>query len=134
MSLLGTPFVIGIVQIDKIHLNYPILSETTDELLEVSVCRFAGPMPNETGNLCLAGHNYIDNSFFGRLDELEKKDKIKIYDLTGKMVEYAVTKKYTTNATDTSCTAQNTKEKNIITLLTCNNVSGKRLVVVAEKI
>ena len=41
------PFVIGIIKIDKINLNYPILSETSKDLLDVSVCRFSGPMPNE---------------------------------------------------------------------------------------
>ena len=38
---------------------------SSDDLLDVSVCRFAGPMPNEIGNLCIAGHNYVNNNFFG---------------------------------------------------------------------
>ena len=37
----GDPFVIGIIQIDKINVNYPILSKTTRELLKVSLCRYA---------------------------------------------------------------------------------------------
>lgn len=41
------PFVIGLIQIDKINLSYPILSTTTDELLKISPCRFYGPMPNQ---------------------------------------------------------------------------------------
>lgn len=63
-----TPFVIGIIKIDKINLIYPILSQTDDELLKISLCRYAGPMPGESGNLCIVGHNYIDNRFFGNLD------------------------------------------------------------------
>lgn len=43
----STPFVIGMIKIDKINLNYPILSESSKDLLEISLCRFAGPMPNE---------------------------------------------------------------------------------------
>lgn len=43
-----TPFVIGIIKIDKINLNYPILSESNKELLNISICRFAGPLPNES--------------------------------------------------------------------------------------
>ena len=35
------PFVIGLIQIDKINLTYPILSATNDELLKISPCRFA---------------------------------------------------------------------------------------------
>lgn len=65
-----TPFVIGILKIDKINLNYPILSKTSDELLQISLCRFAGPMPNSNGNLCIVGHNYIDDRFFGNLKKL----------------------------------------------------------------
>ena len=60
----STPFVIGIIKIDKIKLDYPILSEESDELLKIAPCRFAGPLPNNIGNLCIAGHNYIDNTFF----------------------------------------------------------------------
>ena len=126
------PFVIGILKIDKISLNYPILSESNKELLEISLCRFAGPMPNEVGNLCIAGHNYVDYKLFSRLHELEKGDKIVIYDLNGKMVEYSIFKKYEVKGNDLACTDQNTNGKAIVTLLTCNNVSGKRLVIVAK--
>ena len=31
-------------------------------------------MPNEIGNLCIAGHNYVDYKFFSRVNELEKGD------------------------------------------------------------
>lgn len=41
------PFVIGLIQIDKINITYPILSTTSEELLKISPCRFYGPMPNE---------------------------------------------------------------------------------------
>jgi len=46
-----TPFVIGLIQIDKINITYPILSTTSEELLEISPCRFYGPMPNEIRKL-----------------------------------------------------------------------------------
>lgn len=44
--LVPSPFVIGMLKIDKISLNYPILSDSNKNLLEISLCRFAGPMPN----------------------------------------------------------------------------------------
>ena len=81
------PFVIGVIKIDKIKIDYPILSSTSDELLTVAPCRFAGPMPNEVGNLCIAGHNYIDNTFFAKITNLEKDDEISIFDLNGQMVK-----------------------------------------------
>ena len=39
--------VIGILQIDKINLKYPILSNINDYLLQIAPCRFYGPLPNE---------------------------------------------------------------------------------------
>lgn len=131
---LETPFVIGIIQIDKIGLNYSILSISNNSLLDISVCRFAGPMPNEIGNLCIAGHNYVDNKFFSRLNELNIGDEIKIYDLSGNYLIYKIYEIYETNSNDTSCTFQNTNNLKIVTLVTCNNVNGKRLVIHAKEI
>ena len=84
------------------------------------------------GNLCIAGHNYVDYKFFSRLNELTLGDKIKIYDLSGTMVEYIIKKIYEVKYDNLSCTSQDTNGKNIITLITCNNVSGNRLIVKAE--
>ena len=40
------PFVIGLINIDKIGITYPIISSTNEDLLKISPCRFYGPMPN----------------------------------------------------------------------------------------
>lgn len=128
------PFVIGILKIDKINLNYPILSQSNDELLKVSVCRFAGPMPNETGNLCIAGHNYIDNRFFSKLNELVFGDIIEVYDLNGNSVYYKIYNKYEVYADDLTCTNQKNISNRFLTLITCNNIdSSKRIVVQAKE-
>lgn len=124
-------FIIGLVEINKLKITYPILSEVNDDLLKIATCRFAGPMPNEVGNLCIAAHNYHDYRFFSRLHLLELGDLINIYDINGKIEEYHVTDKYTISATDLNCTSQDTNGKKQITLLTCNNTSGHRLVVKA---
>lgn len=126
------PFVIGMIKIDKINLSYPILSESSKDLLNISVCRFAGPMPNKIGNLCIAGHNYVDYKLFSNLYKLNKKDKIKIYDFNGNLKEYTVFDKYETKPSDLSCTNQETNGQTIVTLVTCNNVTGKRLVIVCK--
>lgn len=130
----SSPFVIGIIKIDKINLNYSILSISNNDLLDISVCRFAGPMPNEIGNLCIAGHNYVDYKFFSRLNELEIDDEINIYDLNGNNVIYKIYDMYETKADDISCTFQNTDGQRVVTLVTCNNVNGKRLVIHAKEI
>ena len=133
-TISNNPFVIGIIQIDKINLNYSILSVCNNDLLDISVCRFAGPMPNEIGNLCVAGHNYVDYNFFSRLNELNLNDKITIFDLEGKAITYSIYDIYESNSNDTSCTFQNTNGQKIITLITCNNVNGKRLIIHAKEI
>ena len=97
------------------------------------MCRFAGPLPNEIGNLCIAGHNYVDYKFFSRVNELAKGDIITIYDLNGKSLDYEIYKIYETNSNDISCTFQNTNNTKIVTLITCNNVNGKRLIVHAKE-
>lgn len=127
------PFVIGMIKIDKINLSYPILSIINDKLLKISLCRFAGPLPNEIGNLCIAGHNYIDNRFFSRLDELNNGDLIEIYDLAGQKHEYHIENKYEVNANDLSCISQDVGNNKLVTLITCNNSNNlKRLVIQAK--
>lgn len=130
----SSPFVIGIIKIDKIDLNYPILSQTNEELLKISVCKFAGPYPNEIGNFCIVGHNYINNSFFSRLNELSIGDTIEIYDLNGSKVAYIIYQKKEVDSADLTCTNQDTSNQKIVTLITCSNISNsKRLVIKAKK-
>ena len=130
----NVPFVIGIIKINKINLNYPILSQTNDDLLKVSVCKFAGPMPNEVGNLCIVGHNYIDTRFFGRLDELSNGDEIEIYDLNGNNIIYEVYSKFEVKFNDLTCTSQEVYKQKFITLITCDNVNNsKRLIIQAKQ-
>ena len=128
-----SPFIIGLLQIDKINLNYPIISYSSDELLKISICRFAGPMPNETGNLCIGGHNNIDNSFFGKLNRLNLGDNIRIYDLSGNYLDYTLYDKKEVLSNDLSCTNQNTNGKKIVTLVTCNTLKGTRIIYTASE-
>lgn len=129
----NSPFVIGIIEIEKIKINYPILSNESEELLKISPCRFAGPMPNEIGNLCIAGHNYKDKRFFGRLKELDVNDKITIYDLSGNSLDYYVFEKTKINSKDISCTSQETSGEKIISLITCTNLKDERLLIKAKQ-
>lgn len=127
----SNPFVIGIIKIDKLKLDYPILSEVSVELLEIAPCRFAGPLPNEVGNLCIAGHNYIDNTFFARISSLELNDEISIYGINGDLVKYYVSNKKEVDGSDLSCTSQETSGKRMITLMTCNSIKQTRIIVTA---
>lgn len=127
------PFVIGLIQIDKIKLTYPILSVTSEELLTISPCRFSGPMPNQIGNLCIAGHNYADNRHFGKIHSLDVGDIIKIFDLNGDFLEYKIYNKNEISANDLSCMNQETNGLKEITLITCNNIKGNRVCIKAKE-
>ena len=105
--------IIGLIEIPKVQVHYPIISEVSDELLKISPCKFYGPAPNTIGNLCIAGHNYDNQTFFSDIPKLSLNDSIFIYDLTGKKVEYLIYEKFETTINDTSCTNQETNGKKI---------------------
>lgn len=48
-------------------------------------------------------------------------------------ITYAVFDKFEVKANDLSCTNQNVGENRIITLLTCNNINGKRTIIKAKE-
>lgn len=125
---------IGSINIPSIGVNYPILAETTDNLLKVSVCRFWGGNANEVGNLCIAGHNYRNNRFFSKVLTLKVGDIIEITDLNNQTIKYSVYDKYTVDPKDRSCTSQVTNGKKIVTLITCTNDSKQRVIVQAQEI
>ena len=70
--------VIGKIKIPKLDVEKNILETTTTDSLLVSVTKICGPEINQTGNFCIAGHNYWDT--FGRISSLEKDDEIKLTD------------------------------------------------------
>lgn len=125
--------VIGLIEIPKININYPILSYINEDLLKIAPCRFFGPLPNEPGNLCIAAHNYNNDKFFSKLKNLKKQDSIFIYDLSGNKLEYVVYDIYDTDYSDLSCTRQETQDKKEVTLITCNNVKNKRTIIKAKE-
>ena len=129
----------SIIKIPKIGINYPVISKTSEELLKISVNKFHGPNPNEVGNYCIVGHNYLNDKMFSRLDELKNSDIVELKDLSGKIIQYRVYDKYIVNPTDTSCTSQRTKDgKKLgfreITLITCANYGTQRLIVKCREI
>lgn len=127
------PFVIGLLKIDKINLIYPILSNSSEELLKISPCRFFGPMPNEIGNLCIAGHNYANQKHFGKLTSLDINDVLQLSDLSGNFMDYIIYKIQEVPANDTSCMNQNTNNLREVTLVTCNTIKGTRIVIKAKE-
>ncbi len=132
----------AIISIPKIGITYPVLSETSDELLEISVNRYWPEhdkmKPNDVGNYCIVGHNYRNGKMFGRLSELETGDIVELQDMTGRTVEYEVYYKYVVDPTDTSCTSQMANGRPLtfreLTLITCTNYGTQRLVVKCREV
>ena len=124
----------AIVRIPRLEINYPVIAETSEELLKISVNKYWGPEPNTLGNYCIVGHNYKSKKMFGRLSEAVNGDIVELEDTKGNVVKYEVYDRYVVNPTDTQCTSQLTGGKKEVTLITCTNYGQQRLVVKAREV
>ena len=122
--------VIGMIEIPKINIFYPIISESNDELLKISPCRISGPMPNENGNLCIAGHNYDNYKFFSKLVDLDNRDEIFIYDLKNNKLPYNIFEINEVKADDLSPLNITQGIKKQVTLITCNNFKSNNRIII----
>ena len=129
----GTTYTVeAILNIPRLSINYPIISETSEELLKISLNKYWGPGPNEVGNYCIVGHNYKNKKMFGRLNEIVSGDTVELTDMDGNTVTYTVYDKYVVDPTDVACTSQLTNGNKEVTLITCTNYGQQRLVVKAR--
>ena len=81
----------AILNIPSLGINYPVLSETSDELLKISLNKFWGGNPNTVGNYCIVGHNYDGKDIlFGKLNRIKNGDIVELEDATGKTLQYKV--------------------------------------------
>ncbi len=71
--------IIGIISIDKINLNLPVLEGVTEKNLKISACHIPETKyPWEVGNSFISAHrSWTYGKLFNRLDELEIGDIIK---------------------------------------------------------
>lgn len=119
----------SILSIPKIGIEYPVLSDTDDELLKISLNKFWGGSPNSVGNYCIVGHNYKSGKMFGKLSQIYNGDKVYLKDLSGKNVEYQVYDRYIVYPEDVACTSQVTNGLREMTLITCTNQGKQRLII-----
>lgn len=125
----ATANIIGNIEIPKIGISYPILSTLNDELLKASPCRFYGEI-SDNSNLCIAGHNYDNNSFFSKIRLLNNNDKIIISDNNNKKYTFEVFNNYEVSPSDLSPIYNVTSRyKKELTLVTCNNQNNKRIII-----
>ena len=128
----SNPYVIGNIEIPKINISYPILSTLNEELLKISPCRFYGQI-SDNSNLCIAGHNFDNDSFFSKINSLATNDEIIIIDKSNFKYTFLVFDNYEVDSSDLSpiysVTGNNKKE---LTLVTCNNQNNKRIIIKAK--
>lgn len=124
----------SILTIPSIDITYPVLSETSEELLKISLNKYWGNGPNEIGNYCIVGHNYASGKLFGKLSQMEIGDIAILEDMSGRKITYEAYDKFTVDPTDVSCTSQLTNGKKEMTLITCKEYGTKRLVIKCREI
>ena len=127
--------VLGQIVMEKIDVTQNILSKTNSKSLQSGVTKFYPPdlKLNESGNFCIAGHNW--KSKLKRLNEMEIGDLFYIIDKeTNSKVYYKIYDKYTCNPSDLSCLDQNNNGKREVTLITCNPGGLTRLICKAREV
>lgn len=126
--------VIAKLEIPKINLETYVLSEYSEQALGESVTKFYGKNPNEVGNFCIAGHNYITKNMFHDLKKLSIGDTFSLIDTNSNIVNYRIYLIETVEPDETQCLSQKTDGKIEVTLITCTTDSLKRIIVKAVKI
>lgn len=126
--------VVGIINIPKLKIEFPILDKTNDETMKVSVTKFWGNNVNDIGNFTIAGHNNLDGTMFSNTKKLNIGDEIELTDLSGKTLKYEIFNKYVIDPNDVSCTKSVYENQREVTLITCTNGRLNRLVIKANEI
>lgn len=124
--------IIGMIEIPKLNISYPLFSKLDNSLLEISPCIADGKMPPEPSNLCIAGHNYNNDKFFSKINLLNIKDEINIYDNIGQKFSYYVFANYEVKEDDLSPIFNYDNNSCVITLITCNNFNDNRIIIKAK--
>ena len=124
----------SILSIPSLGIEYPVLSETSEELLKISINKFWGGSPNSVGNYCIVGHNYKSGKMFGKLSQMKSGDTIKLTDLSGKTLEYKVYDRYVVDPENVACTSQITNGLKEVTLITCTNGGKQRLIIKCREV
>lgn len=126
--------VLGIIRIDKIDVNTPIVEGVSASNLKAGIGHIPGTAGlGNPGNSALAGHrSYTFGKFFNRLDELEIGDEI-VITTKKEQLKYKVYEKLVVVPEDVSV-IKGGKDENIVTLITCTPiyVASHRLIIHAD--
>ncbi len=122
----------GKLNIPKINLEYFIFNGYSDELLKILPCKFSGGLLKEKGNICIIGHNYFDDRFFGNLDKLKINDEIILENLKGDKYKYIIYDIYQIDARAIDTITSSDGYNKTVTLCTCTLDKNKRLIIKAK--
>ena len=122
------------LEIDKLDIDTYVLKEYSKAGMEVCVSKYYGAEPNEVGNYCIAGHNYITKNMFSKLGELEIGDEMVLTDNYNGSVHYTIYDKYKADPKQTQPLSQDTNGNVELTLITCSDYSSKRIIIKAISI
>ncbi|AWP30475.1 class D sortase [Paenibacillus sp. Cedars] len=130
----GSP--IGIIRIDKLDLELPILEGATQSNMKNAAARVTGTAKlGHTGNAAIAAHRaHKTGRLFNRLNELTYGDEIIIM-TAGRELVYRVDQISIVEPTDVSVLEGNPYEQRL-TLITCDPLyeATHRLIVQAERV
>lgn len=132
--------VIGLVKIDAIDLEYPILEigdidpESAKAPMKLSIIKYWGENINDYGNLSIAGHNNKDGTMFGKTKKLKIGDIVELTDLTGQTIQYSIYDIFVTDPNDVSILLPKDEQIREVTLITCTNGNKERLILKAKEI
>lgn len=120
--------VIARLDITQLDLCLPVLSETSNKALKVSVCRYLVERPNGEFNLVITGHNYRNGALFGNLNKVKVGTEVFLTEKSGKTLAYTV---YAIEHIKPNQIDRLTDEKyaDDLSLLTCEKGGNSRLLV-----
>lgn len=118
---------IGMLELTKLDLKLPIMSEWNYENLRKGPCRYEGSIYKD--NMIIAAHNYTTN--FANLNKLQYGDEIIFKDIDGNEFRYEVIEIETLKDTDIDRMTAGDWD---LTLFTCTYSGAARVTVRCEKI
>ncbi|MBQ0018796.1 MAG: sortase [Clostridiales bacterium] len=117
---------IGIIEIERINVKLPVISEVSNSNLNIAPCRYKGSAYQD--NLIIAAHNFW--SHFGYINKLAPGDIVKFTDMEGNEFIYRVSYMETIKGTSVSLMDDGDWD---LTLFTCTIGGVNRYTVRCEK-
>ncbi|WP_230309281.1 class D sortase [Planomicrobium sp. YIM 101495] len=119
------------LEIPSISLKQFVLSETTEENLNIALTQIKEHQQPGAGNFTIAGHRgYRDGRHFSKLDQVEAGEEIRLH-AGGKTYVYVISGAAVIAETDVHV-LNDTPDRTEITLITCTPSGKQRIAVTGE--